>query len=613
MNLSLNKILVHRIVLILIIVLSFLYYRFTWVLNKNAGINEALQIARTVEATLPKDEIKNLLDQTNAEKSKNNLDKKLQAVREANPKTFLAYIYLEQNGNAIYLADSKQKRLAEDIPPGQNFMKKNKEYYESIEEGKPYLTQLFTNKWGRWISVFVPIKDDTNGKVMAVLGMDFSATAWNRRLIYEMAESSVLILLLFAALNSLKRVDKQNESLHFEIAERRAAEKSLKETKEQLEFALSGTNDGLWDVRLDTESLYISPRGCEILGYKPEEIRKFGNDWTLLVHPEDLSSTKEALNRYFEGETPIFIVEQRLKTSTGDWKWILARGKAVSYDQNGKALRMVGTHTDIEERKEAEETLRNYGIFLEETVKKRTAELEAAKERAESADQLKSAFLVTMSHELRTPLNSIIGFSGILLKEIPGTLNEEQKKQLEIVQGSGRHLLTLINDILDLSKIEAGQMAALEETFNLNELIEEIVKTEEAEAEEKGISLRFNKNDDLENIKSDKQRVHQVILNILNNAVKFTDKGSVTIRSRKEDHEVKIEIADTGIGISETDVEKIFVPFVQVNTELTRIHSGTGLGLSISKKLMELLHGSIAVKSQPGKGSIFTITLPLET
>lgn len=266
----------------------------------------------------------------------------------------------------------------------------------------------------------------------------------------------------------------------------------------------------------------------------------------------------------------------------------------------------------ITERKKAEEALKNYRLYLETEVKNRTAELEAAKERAESADRLKSAFLATMSHELRTPLNSIIGFSGILLQERAGQLNEEQKKQLGMVLTSGRHLLSLINDILDLSKIEAGQMTLNFETFNIREVIEEVIKLEKLAALDKGLSLDSEVAADIGPLISDKYRIHQVVLNLLNNAVKFTNEGSVKIKCYKENEFVKIEIIDTGIGIKEEDLNKLFSPFIQVESDLSKKHEGTGLGLSISRKLIDLLHGSIEVKSEFGVGSTFTVTLPLK-
>ena len=263
-------------------------------------------------------------------------------------------------------------------------------------------------------------------------------------------------------------------------------------------------------------------------------------------------------------------------------------------------------------RRQAEEELKNYGLYLEETVKQRTAELESARDRAESADRVKSAFLATMSHELRTPLNSVIGFSGILLQNIPGPLNEEQRKQLKMIQASGRHLLSVINDILDLSKIEVGLLTTNFEHFNIQNVIEEVMKLEWLSAVNKGLTMKFEKNPEIEEIFSDRQRVKQVLLNLVNNAIKFTEKGSVSIVCSNNSDWVNIDVIDTGIGIKEEDFGKLFSPFIQIDSELTRKHQGSGLGLSISKKLIDLLHGTISVKSEFGTGSTFTISLPVK-
>ncbi len=254
--------------------------------------------------------------------------------------------------------------------------------------------------------------------------------------------------------------------------------------------------------------------------------------------------------------------------------------------------------------------LRQINQEMEKRILERTAELEKAMQKAQAADRLKSAFLATMSHELRTPLNSIIGFTGILLQGLAGPLNEEQQKQLGMVQSSARHLLSLINDVLDISKIEAGQLALSITSFELRPSIEKVVKMISPMAEKKGLDLRVEMDNNLGTISTDQRRLEQVILNLLNNAIKFTEKGHVILSCRGEDNDYVISVSDTGIGIPPEEVENVFKPFHQIDTRLARKYEGTGLGLSICKRLVEKMGGSIGVESQVGRGSIFTIRIP---
>jgi len=250
--------------------------------------------------------------------------------------------------------------------------------------------------------------------------------------------------------------------------------------------------------------------------------------------------------------------------------------------------------------------------LLEHRVAERTTELAAAKELAETADQLKSAFLATMSHELRTPLNSIIGFTGILIQELPGPLNAEQRKQLEMVRESSRHLLSLINDVLDISKIEAGQLRIHREPFDLHTSIMKIIDLVKPLAEKKRLLLHANLAPATGTLVSDPRRVEQILLNLLNNAIKFTEKGTVTLGVETIEAAVRLSVSDTGIGIKPEDLSKLFEPFQQVDSGLTRQHEGTGLGLAICRRLAGLLGGKIDVTSALGKGSVFTLTLPLK-
>jgi signal transduction histidine kinase len=269
-------------------------------------------------------------------------------------------------------------------------------------------------------------------------------------------------------------------------------------------------------------------------------------------------------------------------------------GHAVpELDDNNQVIGFVGTITDITEHKKIED--------LKEAVIK-----------AESADKLKSAFLATMSHELRTPLNSIIGFTGILLQKLVGSLNTEQEKQLRMVQGSANHLLVLINDVLDISKIEAGQIVIFPETFDMAAAIQKSIEKVLPIAEKKGLALTFSITPQSILILSDQRRVEQVLINLLNNAVKFTEHGEVHLECQVDDHDLVVHISDTGIGIKPEDLETLFRPFQQVDNGISRQFEGTGLGLSICKRLVDLLGGQISVISEWGKGSTFSFTLPLQ-
>lgn len=266
--------------------------------------------------------------------------------------------------------------------------------------------------------------------------------------------------------------------------------------------------------------------------------------------------------------------------------------------------------SEKEKRTEVLRELELYRDHLEEIVEERTRELEKAKEAAESADHLKSAFLATMSHELRTPLNSIIGFSGILLQELAGPLNEEQRKQLNMVEASSEHLLALINDVLDISKIEAGQLTISMASVNVPDSIEKVARSIRPLAEKKGLTLETVVDTDVSNIKGDGRRVEQVLLNLLSNAIKFTDQGRIGVECKQVGTEVIIKVSDTGIGISKENQSKLFKPFSQVESGLTRHYDGTGLGLSITKKLVEMMDGKIGMESESGKGSTFIVTFP---
>jgi signal transduction histidine kinase len=319
---------------------------------------------------------------------------------------------------------------------------------------------------------------------------------------------------------------------------------------------------------------------------------------------------KEAITRIIQGLKGYQNVgEWRHRKEDGTFIHITACSNDIVFE--GLTAR-VAVITDVSDRIIAEEKMQALNTELEMRVAERTAELRIAKDRAESADQLKSAFLATMSHELRTPLNSIIGFTGILLQGLAGPLNDEQAKQMGMVQNSAHHLLALINDVLDISKIEAGQLEVFKARYNFRKSLEKVIATVQPLAERKGLTLHAGIAPGVGEIVNDARRVEQIFLNLLNNAIKFTEKGSIRVESHIDGRTLVTSVTDTGIGIKSEDCERIFKPFAQVDTGTTRSHEGTGLGLSICERLVEKLGGAIRVYSEVGAGSTFTVELLID-
>ncbi|HME55307.1 MAG TPA: ATP-binding protein, partial [Candidatus Lokiarchaeia archaeon] len=362
----------------------------------------------------------------------------------------------------------------------------------------------------------------------------------------------------------------------------------------------------------------------------PNPVLRVSMDGSILYANPGSEGILESWDYMDEGKVPQF-VQSEINSAWTSKKTnkieISAFDSVYSFDlvpiPEYKYVNMYGR--DITDLKNTQQSLIRLNAELEARVEERTKSLEDAQERmqntlnelaiakdkAEESDKLKSAFLATMSHELRTPLNSIIGFTGILQQEMAGPLNMEQKKQLGMVRDSSTHLLNLINDVLDISKIEAGQMQIMIESFDLRASIAKIIHTIQPQAEKKDLSVEVDIEPGVGPIVSDQNRVDQIILNLLSNAIKFTEKGKVRIECSKIDDLVLIRVIDTGIGIKKEDVDKLFKPFRQIDNSITRRYEGTGLGLSICKKLVELLGGKIWVESEWGKGSTFSFALPV--
>ena len=372
--------------------------------------------------------------------------------------------------------------------------------------------------------------------------------------------------------------------------EKQLAEQRLLASERRFRALIEHGSDGIVLFSPKAEILYSSPSSLRILGYAPEEL--VGRNVLDITHPEDLASAHAQLNRLRVSSGGVVSGTRLVRHKDGSWRWLDWVGTNLLAEPDVQAI--VVNYRDITERKQFEETLRE-----------KTVELEAAK--------AKDRFLATISHELRTPLNAIIGFTGTLLMKLAGPLTADQEKQLKVIQTSSRHLLSLINDLLDLAKIESGKVQITPEGVVCQSVVQEVIAALSPLAESKGLELLFEVPTIEITLQTDHRALTQILLNLTNNALKFTEKGRVVLALERIQDDGRSRIAfrvtDTGAGIRPEDQARLFQAFERLGTSATARQEGAGLGLHISQKLANLLGGEIGVTSTYGQGSTFTLLL----
>jgi len=390
---------------------------------------------------------------------------------------------------------------------------------------------------------------------------------------------------LVARISSLLRARQQAKEL------KKLDEKLLQESRERINLAVKAGSIGFWDWDLNTDKVYFSKEWKEQIGYGEEEIMNEYSEWESRIHPDDLQDTLTKIKEYRENPQGYLETSFRFRHRNGSYLWILAKA-SLFYDDAGNPARLVGTHLDITNLKKAEQEA-----------------IEARKE-AEKKEQLKTAFLQNISHEIRTPLNGIVGFIDFL--KDTDIDEEEYENAVSVIEKSGIRIKNIINDLIDISKIETGQLEVERTKTDINSLIRNLYETYLKDAEDKNLSLSYylDASDKDCYIETDESRVNQCLSHILQNAIKFTSKGEVRFGYLLRPSALEFYVKDTGRGIPEEVLSIIYEPFRQGDTKISRGYEGAGLGLAIAKASAEALGGKLWVETDPDEGSTFYCSIP---
>ena len=706
---------IQRFFLLLAIAISAVFYVwYIWTKTENEQIEKTLQVARSIEASLPNENLQALeISISDLEKPQyQGLKRSLKAAIKVNPEARFAYIFVERNDKIYFVADSEPEDSEDYSPPGQEYSEAKSEDKQPFRDGKELITSPLTDRWGTWRSVYIPVKDEVTGETIAVFGMDFNSKSWSKYLLFKVIQSTLVILLLLAFLlviqfrsknkllhneiikrrqvekelkNSLDRnkaILEANPDLMFvfdsecniidyhsshidqllvkpemflgklvddilpkeaatmihekvravfstgkpeystyklqtdselksyesrfvlcgkkdvlaivrEITERMKAEEALRLSEERLRLSLSATNQGLYDINVQTGDAVVNAEYASMLGYDPETFKETTSLWKERLHPEDKKIAANDYMNYIEGRTSEFRVEFRQKTSDNNWIWILSVGKIVEYDSEGKPLRMLGTHLDITERKKAE------------------VEIAQKNEELLNLIATKDKFFSIIAHDLRNPFNSFLGLTQIMAEELPSLTMAQIQGISMTMSKSATNLYRLLENLLQWAQMQQGLVPFNPDAVSLQMIVDECIEMIQESAKSKEIELATDIPDGLE-VFADGDMLQTVIRNLVSNAVKFTSKGGKISVSAKATigNSIEISIKDSGIGMSQTMIDHLFRIDVKTNRLGTEGESSTGLGLMLCKEFVEKNGGKIWVESEVDKGSVFYFTIP---
>jgi len=457
----------------------------------------------------------------------------------------------------------------------------------------------------RWFELTHP--DDLPGLEHSIIESMQQLTQWNWEGRFIKSNGQICWLHGSSTPEKLPNGDVVWDGVFTDIGDRKKVEEALKESELMLEKAQQIAQIGHWKLNSKSGEVQGSDELFQIFGLEREEATL--DSFVEVVHPDDREMDVAAIQRGAEyGES--WDIEHRVVCRDGTEKWVHAIGEANT-DYEGNVFELIGTVQDITERKHADAELSKYHDHLEELVEERTVDMQIARDVAEHANAAKSEFLSRMSHELRTPLNAILGFEQLLRNNPEEPLTEMQADNISEIQQAGKHLLVLVNEVLDLSRIESGLMDVNIESVPIVPMIETCLSQLQPLAAQRHIAIEFSFNKTCE-VKADRTRLTQVLLNLLSNAIKYNSEGGqIQISCGPGNQQcLRVNVHDTGSGISEDQISRLFQPFERLETN-GKVIEGTGIGLAVAKKLIEAMDGEIGVDSEPGKGSNFWFELPI--
>ena len=711
-----------------LLALAWVYLHYTYQKVNKKEFENTLLIARTVASTFKVTDLNELqLNESDlARSSYQSIKTILTEVIRANPNARFAYFFTERNGKIYFLADSEPPSSKDYSPPGQEYTEAHNEDYLIFKDGKESYTGPVTDRWGTWMNVLIPIKDKTTGGTIAAFGLDFNAHTWNIYLLYEIIESSILLILLFISLFVSYKIRFKNFLLKEENNSRKKAEEALRIAEYQQRSLIENIPTGIVVHLPDTSVYYSNPRASFLLGLTEKQMKgktAFEKTWHFIDETgQVLSKADYPVNKILETrqilkDYIIGIVHSDMAQPV----WAICNGYPT-FNSNGSLLEIVITFNDITQLKESEERLQEsekeliesqkvsgigsysldiinnrwtssivlnnilgidnsydhstngwfslihhsdyqeiYDYFKKEILEKKKrfdkeyriiskdeniehwvhcigmltfdnhdnpakligtiqditerkkimTALNEAKMKAESSDNLKTAFLNNISHEVRTPLNGILGFGELLASN--DSTNEERAEYFGFLKSNCNRLVSTIHDYIDISLIVSGSEKETKSSFIINKLIEELLLKFQPRCIDKGLTFSLDCPIWIftEFIYTDPDLLLKIMTHLLDNAIKFTHHGEISLGCIKKEDNIEFFVKDTGIGIDEDKKDQIFDSFTQADSSYTRGHEGNGLGLSIAKGLTLLLDGKIYVESVKNLGSTFFVSIPL--